>query len=215
MVLISLWNPMHHLVLLNSCVFLLLGRLSRRPTAAVRSFQTIVCSVYPGHRRSSQRGLCLTLQTHEHVHPVDSSLGVGDFSCAHPGIIHVYPVSFTIDCVVVCCVCILFQCHFAFHLCSSLLLCCVYCCVFMCVCMCYSCLFVSLFKTIFGYSVILSVSVFGLICAVYIDVQYLFLLFFFQFIVSIVCFCVLVYEQRHYMCTQKHKHCYVVMYSKY
>ena len=25
----------------------------------------------------------------------------------------------------------------------------------------------------------------------------------------------LVYEQRHYMCTQKHKHCYVVMYSKY
>ena len=197
MVLISLWNPMHHLVLLNSCVFLLLGRLSRRPTAAVRSFQTIVCSVYPGHRRSSQRGLCLTLQTHEHVHPVDSSLGVGDFSCAHPGIIHVYPVSFTIDCVVVCCVCILFQCHFAFHLCSSLLLCCVYCCVFMCVCMCYSCLFVSLFKTIFGYSVILSVSVFGLICAVYIDVQYLFLLFFFQFIVSIVCFCVLVYEQRH------------------
>ena len=93
----------HHLVLRNSCFFLLLGRLSGRPTAAVLSFQTIVFSVYPGHRRSSQRGLCLTLQTHEQAHPVDPSLGVGDFSCAHPGIILIYPVSFISDCVVVCC----------------------------------------------------------------------------------------------------------------
>ena len=128
MVLISLWNSMHHLVLLNSCVFLLLGRLSRRPTAAVRSFQTIVCSVYPGHRRSSQRGLCLTLQTHEQAHPVDPSLGVGDFSCAHPGIILIYPVSVISDCVVVCgalfivlvSVCISIICFFIIFLCVLL-----------------------------------------------------------------------------------------------
>ena len=65
--------------------------------------------------------------------------------------------------------------------------------------MCHSCAIVQLFQNFFDYHVIECAIVWFDLCCT--DAQYVFRLFLFLFVVSIVCFCVFVYAQRHY--TQK------------